>query len=93
MSFTHNKLFYKKKQWRPPSKKEERRKKSKPEEQEGMPQHQHCPPKRNAEIRAQSAMKSSRKTLHEFTSHIPPKTPKRNGSSSTNEMLQTDITI
>jgi hypothetical protein len=26
------------------------------------------------EIRTQSAMKSSRKTLHEFTSHIPQKT-------------------
>jgi hypothetical protein len=25
-------------------------------------------------------MKSSRKTLHEFTSHNPPKTPKRNTS-------------
>jgi hypothetical protein len=36
--------IYKKNQWRPPSKrKEERRKKPKPEEQEGMPQHQHCP--------------------------------------------------
>jgi hypothetical protein len=44
------KLVYKKKQWRPPSKKEERRgkkkKKSKSEEQEGMPQHQHCPPEK-----------------------------------------------
>jgi hypothetical protein len=38
---------YKKKPWRPPSKKkEERRKKPKPEEQEGMPQHQHCPPEK-----------------------------------------------
>jgi hypothetical protein len=27
-----------------------------------------------AEIGTQSAMKSTRKTLHEFTSHIPPKT-------------------
>jgi hypothetical protein len=31
-----------------------------------------------------STMKSSIKTLHEFTSHIPPKTPKGNISSSTN---------
>jgi hypothetical protein len=30
-----------------------------------------------AEIGTQSAMKSSKKTLHEFTSHIPPKTPKK----------------
>jgi hypothetical protein len=36
-------ISYKKKQWRPQSKKEERRKKPQPEEQEGMPQHQHCP--------------------------------------------------
>jgi hypothetical protein len=38
-------------------------------------------------------MKSSRKTLHEFTSHIPQKTPKRNRSRSTNKMLHTDITV
>jgi hypothetical protein len=36
-------ILTRKKQRRPPSKKEERRKKPKPEEQEGMPQHQHCP--------------------------------------------------
>jgi hypothetical protein len=41
-----NAISYKKKQWRPPSKKEERRKKPKPEEHEGMPQHQHCPPEK-----------------------------------------------
>jgi hypothetical protein len=36
-----------KKQWRPPSKKKKkRRKKPKPEEHEGMPQHQHCPPEK-----------------------------------------------
>jgi hypothetical protein len=36
------KSFYKTKQWRPLTKqKEEKRKKHKPEEQEGMPQHQH----------------------------------------------------
>jgi hypothetical protein len=34
----------------------------------------------------------SRKTLDELSPHIPPKTPKRNKSSSTNEMLHTDIT-
>jgi hypothetical protein len=38
-----------------------------------------------AEIGTQSDMKSSRKTLHELTSHIPPKTPKRNRSKSTNK--------
>jgi hypothetical protein len=38
-------------------------------------------------------MKSNKKTLHEFTSHIPSKTPKGNKSSSTNEMLQTGTTV
>jgi hypothetical protein len=37
-----------------------------------------------AEIGTQSTMKSSRKTLHEISPHIPQKTtPKRNISSST----------
>jgi hypothetical protein len=37
-------------------------------------------------------MKMRKKTLHEFSPHIPPKTPKRS-SSSTNEMLHTDIIV
>jgi NACalpha-BTF3-like transcription factor len=41
----------------------------------------------------QSTMKSNIKTSHEFTSHIPRKKAKRNKSSSTNEMLQTDINV
>jgi hypothetical protein len=43
--------------------KEEKMKIPKPGEQEGMPQHQHCPPVQQsaAEIRTQSTMKSSRK--------------------------------
>jgi hypothetical protein len=43
------------------------------------------------EIRAQNTMKSSKKTLHELSPHIPPKTPKGNRSSSTNEMMHTNI--
>jgi hypothetical protein len=39
-------LSYKKKQWRPPSKKKKRGKNPEPEEQEGMPQHQHCLPEK-----------------------------------------------
>jgi hypothetical protein len=48
-----------------------------------------------AEIGTQSTMKSNKNMLHEFTSHcIPQKTPmKKNIISSTNEMLQTDITV
>jgi hypothetical protein len=36
-----------------------------------------------AEMGTQSAMKSSRKTLHELSPHIPQKTPKRSISSWT----------
>jgi hypothetical protein len=71
------KIFYNKKQWRPPIKKKKREKKlPRPEEQEGMPQRQHCPlekRRRDRTIGTQSAMKSIRNTLHEFTSHIPQK--------------------
>jgi hypothetical protein len=44
-----------------------------------------------AGIGTHSTIKSSRKTLHEFMSYIPQKAPKMNISSSTNEMLHTDI--
>jgi hypothetical protein len=63
----------KKKQWRPPSKRKKRGKKPKPKEQEGTPQRQYCPLESVAEKGTQSAMKSNKKTLHEFTSHIPQK--------------------
>jgi hypothetical protein len=46
-----------------------------------------------AEIGTQSAMKSSRKTLHGLSPHIPQKTPKRNISRSTNKMLHTVINV
>jgi hypothetical protein len=39
------------------------------------------------EIGTQSTMKSNRKTLHKFSPHIPPKAPKRNISSATNEYM------
>jgi hypothetical protein len=45
-----------------------------------------------AGIETHSTTKNNRKTLHEFTSHIPPNTTKGNRSSSTNEMLHTDVT-
>jgi hypothetical protein len=77
-----------KKQWRPPSKK---RNKPKPEEYEGMPQHQHCPPAKRHGDRNPKYMKGSKKTLHELSPHIPPKTPKRNISSSTKEILHMDM--
>jgi hypothetical protein len=38
------KNYYKKKAVEATKQKEEKRKKPKPEEQEGVPQHQHCPP-------------------------------------------------
>jgi hypothetical protein len=77
--------------------KEERRKKPKPEEQEGMPQHEHSPPhllQSVAKVGTQITMTGSTKTLNEFSPHIPPKTPKTNISSSmTNELLHADITV
>jgi hypothetical protein len=42
---------YMEKQWRPPGKKRKGGKKPKPEEQGGMPQHQHCPPAKRREDR------------------------------------------
>jgi hypothetical protein len=74
--------------------KEEKRKKPKPVEHEGM-RHSISTAllKSVAERGTHSAMKSSKKTLDEFTSHIPPKTPNMNICGSTNEMLHTDITL
>jgi hypothetical protein len=46
-----------------------------------------------AKTRTQSTMKSSRKTLHEFSPHIPQKTPIGNRSRYANEMQHVDITI
>jgi hypothetical protein len=50
--------------------KEEKREKPKLEEQEGMPQHQHCPRAKHHGDRTQSTIKSCRKTLHEPPPHI-----------------------
>jgi hypothetical protein len=46
-----------------------------------------------AEIVTHNTSKCSRKTLHEFSPHIPQKMPKRKRSSSTNEMLHMDIIV
>jgi hypothetical protein len=85
--------FLTKKQWRPPSKKKKRGKNLSPRNTKACHTVSTALLKSVAEIGSESAMKSSRKTLHEFTSHIPPKTPKRNISRLTNEMLHTDITV
>jgi hypothetical protein len=45
------------------------------------------------QIGTQSTMKSNKRTLHEITSKIPPKTPERSISSTTNKMMHTDITF
>jgi hypothetical protein len=50
-TFYFKKLFYKKKssgghQLKQKNKKKKKRKKPKPEEQEGMPEHRHCPPEK-----------------------------------------------
>jgi hypothetical protein len=91
---TDDKKSYKKKQWRPPSKKKKRGKNLSPKNMKAC--HSVVSTallKSVAEIGTQSSMKSNRKTLHEFTSHTPQKTPKRNISSATNEMLHTDISV
>jgi hypothetical protein len=46
-----------------------------------------------AEIGTKSTMKSSKKTLPKLSPHTPQKTPKGNSSSSTKEMLHTDIIV
>jgi hypothetical protein len=62
-------ISYKKKHLRPPNKKKKRGKNLSPRNRKAC--HRHALLKSVAEIGTQSAMKSSRKTLHEFTSHIP----------------------
>jgi hypothetical protein len=67
--------FLQKQQWRPPSKKKKRGTNLSPRNRKACHGVSTALLKTVAEIGTQSAMKSSRKTLHEFTSHIPPKTP------------------
>jgi hypothetical protein len=78
-------ITYKKKQW--PGKKKKIGKNLNPRNWKACHSVSTALLKSVAEIGTQGAVKSSRKTLHEFTSHIPPKTPKRKISRSTNEML------
>jgi hypothetical protein len=85
---------YKKQHWKPPNKKKKRGKTLGPPRKRKACHNVIIGLWQNvAEIGPQITMKSSRKTLHEFTLHIPQNTPKRNISSSTNEMLYTDITV
>jgi hypothetical protein len=75
------KNYYKKKAVEATKQKEEKRKKPKsPRNRKACHSISTALLKSLAEIGTQSAMKSRRKTLHEFTSHIPQKTPKRNKS-------------
>jgi hypothetical protein len=67
------KLTYKKKQRRPPSKKKKRGKNLSPRNRKTCHSVSTALLKSVSEIGTQSAMKSSRKTLHEFMSHIPQK--------------------
>jgi hypothetical protein len=46
-----------------------------------------------AMMRTPSNMRSNKKTLHEFTPHITPKSPKGNKSRWTNEIMHADISI
>jgi hypothetical protein len=80
-----------KKQWRPPSKQKKRGKNLSPRNRKACHSISTALLQSVTEIRTQSTMKGSRKTLHELSPHIPPKTPKRNISSSTKEILHTDM--
>jgi hypothetical protein len=84
---------YKKKQRRPPSKKKRRGKNLSPRNKKACHNINIALLQSVAEIGPQSTMKSSKKTLHELSAHIPRKTLKRNKSSSTNEMLHTGISV
>jgi hypothetical protein len=84
-----------KKKWKPPSKKEKRGENSiglSPRNMKAYHSNRTALLQSVAEIGSQSTMKSSRKTLHELTSHIPPKPSKGNIIRSTNEMLHADVT-
>jgi predicted transcriptional regulator len=65
--------YYKKKRHKPPSKKKKRGKNLSPRNRKACHSVSTALLKSVADIGSQSAMKSSRKTLHEFTSHIPQK--------------------
>jgi hypothetical protein len=65
---------FKKKHWRPPSKKKKRGKILSPRNRKACHSVSTALLQSVAEIGTQITMKSSRKTLHEFTSHIPQKT-------------------
>jgi hypothetical protein len=91
--FKKLKYSYKKKQHKPPSEKKKRGKKLYPRNTKACHNISTALLKSITEIGTQSTMKSSKKTFHELSPHIPPKTPKRNTSRSTNEMLHTDMTV
>jgi hypothetical protein len=69
---------YKIKQWRPPSKKKKRGKNLNRRNMKACHSVGNALLKSVAEIETKSAMKRSGKTLPEFKSHFPQKTPKRN---------------
>jgi hypothetical protein len=64
-------ISYKKKQWRPPNKKKKRGKNLSPRNRKTCHSVITALLKSVTEIGTQSAMKSSKNTLHAFTSHIP----------------------
>jgi hypothetical protein len=73
IKITPSKNSYKKKQWRPPSKEKKRGKNLSPRNRKACHNVSTALLKSVAEIGPHSAIKRSRKTLHEYTSHIPPK--------------------
>jgi hypothetical protein len=84
---------HKKKQHRPPSKKKKREKNLSPRNMKACQNINNALLQSIGEIGTRSTMKSNKATFHELSPKIPQKPPKRNKSSSTKDMLHTDITI
>jgi hypothetical protein len=83
----------KEKQWKPLSKSKKRGENLSPRHMKACHNVSTALLQSVAEIGTQSTTKSSKKTLHDFSSYILQNTPKMTRSSSTNEMLHTDITV
>jgi hypothetical protein len=79
------KSSYKKKQWRLPSKKKKRGENLNPRNMKACHSVSIALLHSVAEIGTQSTMKSGKKTMHEFTSHIPQEPMEMSRSSSTND--------
>jgi hypothetical protein len=65
----------------------------KPEELEGMPRHQHCPPAKHRKDKSPKYHEEQHKDVARILAAHPPKPSKGKRSRSTNEMLHAGLTI